>query len=68
MASNPERVDRRLFLAEEPCDFAILGDEEELLNIVVQHAVHDHGERDTPALREELRGLVREERHKLKAA
>jgi hypothetical protein len=68
MANNRERVDRRLFLAEEPCDFAILGNEEELLNIALHHAVHDLGQRDTSALREELRSLVREERRKLKAA
>ncbi len=67
MADNRERKDYRLFLAEEPCDIAILG-EEELLNIAVQHAVHDHGWRDTPALREELRSMLREERRKLKAA
>ena len=67
MANNRERIDCRLFLAQEPCDIAILG-EEELLNIAVHHAVHDHGQRDTPALREELRSMLLEERRKLKAA
>lgn len=68
MANNRVRMDCHLFLAEEPCDFAILGKDEELLDIAVHHAVHDYGQRDTPALREELRGLLREERRKLKAA
>lgn len=68
MAKNRERIDCRLFLTEEPCDIAIMGSEEELINIAVQHAVHGHGQRDTPALREELRSMVREERRKLKAA
>jgi hypothetical protein len=45
-----------------------LGKEEELLNIAVTHAVHDYGQRDTPALRQELRPMLREERRKLKAA
>lgn len=67
MAEDPERIDCRLFLAEEPCDIAILG-EDELLNIAVQHAVQDHGYRDTPSLREELRSMLREERWKVKAA
>ncbi len=67
MARDPERIDCRLFLADEPSDIAILG-EEELLNIAVQHAVQDHGHRDTPALREELRSMLREERWKVKAA
>lgn len=68
MANSPNRIDYRLFLAEEPCDMAILGDEEELLDIAVTHAVHEYGQRDTPALREELRPILREERRKLKAA
>jgi hypothetical protein len=68
MGENREGADYRLFLAEEPCDIAILKDEEELLNIAIEHAVHGHGQRDTPALREELRAVLREERRKLKAA
>lgn len=67
MAKNSKIVDWRLLLAEEPCDIAILG-EEELLNIAVLRAVQDHGHRDTPALREELRSMLRDERRKLKAA
>ena len=68
MASNRKAIDCRLFLVEEPCDIAILGNEEELLNIALQHAVHDHGYRDTLELREELRSMLRQERKKLKAA
>jgi hypothetical protein len=68
MTNNGERIDSRLFLAEEPCDIAILKSDEELLNIAVHHAVHGHGHQDTPALREELRSMLREERKKLKAA
>jgi len=68
MADDREPIDCRLFLAEEPCDIAILGDEEELLNIAVQHAVQEHGQQDTPALRQGVRLMLREERRKLKAA
>lgn len=67
MAKNRKVIDYRLFLAEEPCDIAILG-EQELVNIAVHHAVHDHGHRDTPELREQLRSMLREERRKVKAA
>jgi hypothetical protein len=49
-------------------DIAILGNEEELLNIAIHHAVHGHGQRNTPRLREELRSMLHEERKKLKAA
>jgi hypothetical protein len=68
MANDREPIDCRLFLAEEPCDIAILGDEEALLNIAVQHAVQEYGQQDTPALREGVRLMLREERRKLKAA
>jgi hypothetical protein len=68
MAENRERTDYRLFLVDEPCDIAIWGDEEELLEVAVEHAVHGRGERDTPALREGLRSMLREERRRLKAA
>jgi hypothetical protein len=68
MAEKRERMDCRLFLVDEPCDIAILGDEEELVNIAVQHAVREYGQQDTPELREQLRPIVREERRKLKAA
>jgi hypothetical protein len=67
VAKNRKVIDYRLFLAEEPCDIAILG-EQELVNIAVHHAVHDHGHRDTPELREQLRSMLREERRKVKAA
>jgi hypothetical protein len=47
---------------------AILGDEEELLKIALQHAVLTYGYSDTPELRQELRSMLVEERRKLKAA
>ncbi len=68
MAKRRERMDCHQLLSEDPCDMAILGDEEQLLKYAVQHAVLDYGLRDTPALRNELRTLVHEEREKLKAA
>ncbi len=67
MATERKVIDIRLFLADEPSDIAIVG-EEELLKIAVQHAVHDHGHRDTPALRKQLRSMLREELRKVKAA
>jgi hypothetical protein len=68
MVNNRKRTDNRLFLPEEPCDVAISASEEELLNIAVQYAVRAHGHRDTPALREELRSMLREERQRQRAA
>jgi hypothetical protein len=68
MADNQKGIDYRLFLVDEPCDIAISGNEEQLLEIAVHHAVHDHGQQDTPALREGLRLVLGEERRRLKAA
>jgi predicted small metal-binding protein len=52
----------RLFLPEESYDTAAATSEEELLDIAVQYAVEAHGHRDTPALREELRSMLRQQR------
>jgi hypothetical protein len=48
-----------LFLPEESYNIAISRTEEDLLDIAVQYAVHAHGHRDTPALREGLRSMLR---------
>ncbi len=61
MTSNRKVIDCRWFPTEMPCDIAISGSEEEVLNIAVQHAVQSHGHQDTPELREQLRSLLREE-------
>jgi hypothetical protein len=43
------------------CTIAISADsEQELLEAAVQHAVAVHGHKDTPAFRNELRGIFRE--------
>jgi len=67
MATNRKIMDCRWFPADIPCEFAVSGDEEEVLNVAVEHAVESHGYRDTPALREQLRSMLRDE-SKRKAA
>ncbi len=67
MDSNRRMEECRLFLPKGPFDIAASASEEELLNIAVQYAVDSHGHWDTPALREELRSMLREKR-KRKAA
>jgi hypothetical protein len=61
MATIRKVIDCRWFPTENPCDIAISGNEEEVLTIAVQHAVHSHGHRDTPELREQLRSMLRDE-------
>jgi predicted small metal-binding protein len=61
MASNRKVIDCRWFPTDKPCDIAISGSEDEVLNIAVQHAVQSHGHQDTPELREQLRSMLRDE-------
>jgi predicted small metal-binding protein len=61
MATNRKVIDCRWFPTDNPCDIAISGDEEEVLNIAVQHAVQSHGHRDSPELRQQLRSMLRDE-------
>jgi predicted small metal-binding protein len=65
--SKRKVLDCRWFPTENPCDIAISGSEEEVLNIAVQHAVQSHGQKGTPDLREKLRSMLRDE-DKVKAA
>jgi len=61
MATNRKVIDCRWFPTDNPCDNAISGNEEEVLNIAVQHAVQSHGHRDSPELRQQLRSMLRDE-------
>jgi hypothetical protein len=61
MAENRKVIDCRWLLDDIPCDIAISGNEEAELNRAMQYAVESHGVRDTPALRERLRSLLRDE-------
>ena len=62
MAGKRKVIDCRWFPTENPCDIAISGGEEEVLDIAVQHAVQSHGHRNTPELREQLRSMLRDEK------
>ena len=62
-------IDCREFPSEMNCTIAISADnEEELLEAAVQHAVAVHGHDDSPAFRNELRGIFREGTPPVKAA
>ena len=52
-------VDCRTMPSEINCTLTIAGEEEEVLDAAVMHAVDKHGHEDTPELREQVRaGLV----------
>jgi hypothetical protein len=61
MAGTRKVIDCRWFPTEKPCDIAISGNEEEVLNIAIQHAVQSHGHEETPELRNQLRSMLRDE-------
>jgi predicted small metal-binding protein len=60
---NPTRkfVDCRDVPSEKNCSLMIAGTEEEVMQIAVRHAVEDHGHEDTPALRAQIRGMLKDE-------
>jgi predicted small metal-binding protein len=62
MAERRKMIDCRWFPTEKPCDIAMSGSEEEVLDVAVQHAVMSHGHKNTPELREQLRSMLRDEK------
>jgi predicted small metal-binding protein len=62
MAGKRKVIDCRWFPTEKPCDIAMSGSEEEVLDVAVQHAVMSHGHKNTPELREQLRSMLRDEK------
>jgi predicted small metal-binding protein len=54
-------IDCREFPSESKCTIAITADtEQEILDVAVPHAVSKHGHKDTPELREAIRGSIKE--------
>jgi len=59
IAMTRKMVDCRTMPSEINCTLTIAGEEEEVLDAAVMHAVDKHGHEDTPELREQVRaGLV----------
>jgi len=54
-------VDCREMPSESGCDLTISGSEKHVLDAAVIHAVTAHGHEDSPELREQLRGALKEE-------
>ena len=53
--------DCRRFPSEMDCSLTIIGDEDEVLETAVQHAVSVHGHEDSPELREQVKALFEPE-------
>jgi len=54
-------ADCREFPSEKNCSLTISGTEEEVLAAATEHAVSAHGHADTPELREQIRGMLKDE-------
>lgn len=54
-------ADCRRFESESNCTLTIIGDEDEVMQTAMQHAVTVHGHTDTPETREQLRALLEPE-------
>ena len=53
-------ADCRLYPSEKNCTLRIEGTEEEVLEAATLHAVTAHGHTNSPELREQIRGLLKD--------
>ena len=54
-------IDCSEFPSDSNCTLKISGKEDEVLPVAAQHAASVHGHDDTPELREQLRGMLKDE-------
>ncbi|HEX3812925.1 MAG TPA: DUF1059 domain-containing protein [Mycobacteriales bacterium] len=54
-------ADCRDYPSEKNCTLLIAGEEDEVMEAAVQHAVSAHGHTDTPEFRATLRGMLKDE-------
>ena len=54
-------TDCRLFPSEKGCSVYIAGTEDEVLKVAVRHAVEEHGHKDSPKLRSQIKAMMKNE-------
>ena len=54
-------ADCRELPSESGCTLTISGEEDEVVRAAAEHAVSVHGHTDGPELREEIRGMLKDE-------
>ena len=54
-------ADCRRYESDSNCSLTIIGEEDEVVEVAIAHAVAVHGHADTPELREGIRGLLEPE-------
>ncbi|MEU2492888.1 DUF1059 domain-containing protein [Streptomyces sp. NPDC007883] len=55
-------ADCRKFPSETGCTLTISGEEDEVLRAATDHAVSVHGHAESPELREQIRGMLEDEK------
>ncbi|MFJ9107052.1 DUF1059 domain-containing protein [Streptomyces sp. NPDC102283] len=55
-------ADCRNYPSETNCTLAITGEEDEVVRAASEHAASVHGHEDGPALREQVRGMLEDEK------
>ena len=61
MAAQRKSIDCRNYPSEKNCSLKISGTEEEVLDAAVQHAVSAHGHENSPALRDQIKSMLKDE-------
>jgi len=62
MGSSRKYIDCREYPSENKCSLAISGNEEDILDAAVQHAVAKHGHKDTQEFRSQLLSMLKDEK------
>ena len=62
MAHKRVIADCRKSPSEKNCSLTVSGTEEEVMDVIIPHAVSRHGHKDTPELRKEIREMLQEEK------
>lgn len=60
-ATRRKYIDCSEFPSESNCTLKISGKEDEVIPVAAQHAADVHGHPDTPEMREQLRGMLKDE-------
>jgi hypothetical protein len=55
-------IDCREYPSDNKCTLAISGDEKDVLEAAVSHAVSKHGHQDTPEFRSQLKSMLKDAR------
>jgi predicted small metal-binding protein len=61
MVAQRKSIDCRHYPSEKNCSLKISGTEEEVLDAAVLHAVSAHGHENTPALRKQIKSILKDE-------